>query len=117
VRTLLAFTPESYGVKVKTASSGQEALQLLTGQTPNEQFDVLICDIAMPGEDGYAVTQKVRGLSLHKGGDIPALALTAYGLAEYRVRALGAGFQGFAGKPVRPDELVDMIQGIIEQLA
>ena len=47
---------------------------------------------------------------------LPALALTAYGRAECRVRTLGAGFQGFVVKPVRPDELVDMIQGIIKQL-
>jgi len=116
VRSLLALTLESYGAKVKTASSGQEALQLLTGQIANEQFDVLICDIAMPEEDGYAVIQKVRALSLDKGGDIPALALTAYGRAEYRVRALEAGFQGFAVKPVKPDELVGMIESLIKQL-
>jgi CheY-like chemotaxis protein len=52
----------------------QEALELLTGQTPNEQFDVLICDIALPDEDGYAVIQKVRALPLAKSGDIPAVA-------------------------------------------
>jgi signal transduction histidine kinase/CheY-like chemotaxis protein len=116
VRALIAITLESYGAKVQTAASGQEELELLAGQTPNEQFDVLICDLALPDEDGYAVIQKVRALPLDKGGDIPAVALTAYGRAEYRMRALEAGFQTFAVKPVKPDELVGMIQAVIKQL-
>jgi PAS domain S-box-containing protein len=117
VRDLLTITLESFGAKVQAASSGKEALELLTGQTPNEQFDVLICDIAMPDEDGYAVLRNVRALPPEKGGDIPAIALTAHGRSEYRVRALEAGFQMYAVKPVKPDELVGMIQGIITQLA
>jgi two-component system CheB/CheR fusion protein len=116
VRTLLTLTLESYGAKVQAAESGQEALDLLNRQMPNEQFDVLICDIAMPDEDGYAVLRKVRALPPEKGGDIPAIALTAYGRAEYRVQALEAGFQSYVVKPVRPDDLVAIVQDAIKQL-
>jgi PAS domain S-box-containing protein len=116
VRTLLTLTLEHFGAKVQTASSGKEALEVLIRQTPKKQLDVLVCDIAMPEEDGYAVLRNVRTLPPEKGGDIPAIALSAHGRAEYRVRALEAGFQTYAVKPVKPDELVDIIQGVIKQL-
>jgi CheY-like chemotaxis protein len=116
VRTLLTITLESYGAKVEVASSGKEALELLTRQTPADPFDVLVCDIAMPDEDGYAVLRKVRALPPDKGGDIPAIALTAYGRPEYHKRALEAGFQTYVVKPVKPDELVEVIQGVIKLL-
>jgi CheY-like chemotaxis protein len=100
---------------VQTASSGKEALGLLIQPAPGEHFDVLICDIAMPDEDGYAVIRKVRQLPPDKGGDIPAIALTAYGRSEYRTRALEAGFQLHVVKPVKPDELAGVIQDVINQ--
>jgi CheY-like chemotaxis protein len=55
---------------------------------------------------------KARALTPEKGGDIPAIALTAYGLAEYRLRSVEAGFQMHAVKPVKLDELVEMIQDL-----
>jgi CheY-like chemotaxis protein len=116
VRTLLTITLESYGAKVRVASSGKEALELLIRQTQADAFDVLVCDIAMPDEDGYAVLRNVRALSPDKGGDIPAIALTAYGRPEYHKRALEAGFHTYVVKPVKPDELVDIIQGVIKLL-
>jgi CheY-like chemotaxis protein len=62
----------------------------------------------------YAVLRNVRALPPDKGGDIPAIALTACGRPEYHKRALEAGFQTFAVKPVKPDELVDIIQSVIK---
>jgi CheY-like chemotaxis protein/nitrogen-specific signal transduction histidine kinase len=116
VRTLLTLMLESYGAKVQAAPSGKEALDLLNRQTPDEQFDVLICDIAMPDEDGYAVLRKVRALPPENGRDIPAIALTAYGRADYRVHALEAGFQAYVVKPVKPDDLIAIVQDVIKQL-
>jgi CheY-like chemotaxis protein len=66
----------------------------------------------MPDEDGYAVMRKVRALPPEKGGNIPAVALTAYGRHAYRARSLKAGFQMHGVKPVKPDELVEMIQDL-----
>jgi CheY-like chemotaxis protein len=96
-------------------ASGQEALELLAGQTPDERFDVLLCDIAMPEEDGYTVMRKVRSLPPDKGGAIPAIALTAYGRTEDRMRALYAGFQMHIAKPVEPDELTVVILSLIKR--
>jgi CheY-like chemotaxis protein len=96
-------------------ASGEEAMELLARQTPEEQFDVLICDIGMPVEDGYAVMWKVRKQPPDKGGAIPAIALTAYGRAEDRLRALRAGFHMHITKPVEPDELAVVILSLIKR--
>jgi PAS domain S-box-containing protein len=114
VRTLLTLTLESYGAKVQAVASGREALGLLAKQPPHHRFDVLLCDIAIPDEDGYTVIRKIRELPPDKGGTIPAIALTAYGRAEYRVRALEAGFQAHIVKPATHDELVDTIQSLVK---
>jgi CheY-like chemotaxis protein len=63
----------------------------------------------MPKEDGYTVMRKVREDLPDKGSGIPAIALTAYGRAEDRLRALSADFQMPGAKPVEPDELAVVI--------
>jgi CheY-like chemotaxis protein len=69
----------------------------------------------MPDEDGYALIRKVRQLPPEAGGTIPAIALTAYGRAPERVRALEAGFQMHAVEPVEPDELVSVILSLVKR--
>jgi CheY-like chemotaxis protein len=71
--------------------------------------DVLVSDIAMPDEDGYCLIRKVRGLAAGEGGDLPAVALTAYARDEDRQRALAAGFQSHLAKPVEPADLAQAI--------
>jgi CheY-like chemotaxis protein len=66
---------------------------------------VLVSDIGMPGEDGFDLITKVRALDSNCGGDIPAIALTAYARAEDRARLLAAGFQRHVTKPVEPGAL------------
>ena len=116
VRTLLTLTLESLGAKTEAVSSAKEAVERLLRQEPRERFDVLIADIVMPQEDGYTLMRKVRALSAEKGGNIPAIALTAFGATEHRMRALETGFQTCAVKPVDPDELVVAIQGLIKAI-
>jgi CheY-like chemotaxis protein len=92
---------------VVTASTADEAVNLIaTGR-----FDVLVSDIGMPGEDGYSLIRRVRALGPANGGNIPAIALTAYARAEDRVKAVSAGFQMHVTKPVEPIELVTMVAG------
>jgi hypothetical protein len=67
--------------------------------------DVLISDIEMPGEDGYTFIRRLRALDFTKGGKTPALALTAYGRAEDRLRTLSAGYSMHVSKPIDPAEL------------
>jgi CheY-like chemotaxis protein len=82
-------------------SSPPEALAMLRSWKPH----VLVSDIEMPGEDGYSLIRKVRELAGSDGGQIPAVALTAYGRPEDRVRSLSAGYSMHVAKPVDPVEL------------
>ncbi|AEG94211.1 hybrid sensor histidine kinase/response regulator [Ramlibacter tataouinensis] len=100
-RDLLRKVLEDCGAQVQVAASAREALALFAESSP----DILVCDIGMPAEDGYALISQVRKLE----GDaprVPAIALTAFARAEDRRRALLAGFQLHLAKPVEADELV-----------
>jgi CheY-like chemotaxis protein len=74
--------------------------------------DVLVSDIGMPLEDGYSLIRKVRQLSAEQGGEIPAIALTAYARAEDRMKAIASGFQMHISKPVEPAELVTVVASL-----
>ena len=82
--------------------------------------DVLVLDIAMPDEDGYTALKKVRAMEAEQGAAadrIPAIALTAYGRSEDRLRALQAGFQMHVAKPVEPTELAIVIASLATRRA
>jgi CheY-like chemotaxis protein len=74
---------------------------------------ILLADIGMPGEDGYALIRKMRASADERLARLPAVALTAFGREEDRLRALEAGFQRHLSKPVFPDELVAVIVSIL----
>jgi CheY-like chemotaxis protein len=99
---------ESCGAEVRVAGSAAQALQTLDVWKP----DVLISDIAMPEEDGYALITKIRARSPEHGGDIPAAALTAYAKIEDRVKILAAGFQMYLSKPADPSELIAVVASL-----
>ena len=90
---------------VVTAASSQEALDRLGEQ----RFDVLLSDIGMPGEDGLSLVRRVRALGRAAGGDLPAVALTAYARPEDRDKAMRAGFQVHIAKPIDPLELFAIV--------
>lgn len=102
-----------YGTEVITAASATEAIEAITqgARSASAQLkpNILISDIAMPGVDGYSLIRKVRTLSSEQGGQIPAIALTAYASEEERTRILDAGFQMHIPKPVEPSELVAVV--------
>jgi len=107
-RDLLRAVLERCGSEVVTAGSAREALEALEKSKP----DVLVSDIGMPEEDGYALIGKVRSLSPERGGKVPAIALTAYARVEDRVRVLVAGFQVHLPKPIEPIELVAIVASL-----
>jgi CheY-like chemotaxis protein len=89
------------GAEVNTHRSTAAALAALESWWP----DVLIADIEMPGEDGLALLRKARAMARARNRRLPALALTAYGRAEDRVRILAAGFNLHLPKPADSSEL------------
>jgi PAS domain S-box-containing protein len=96
-----------YGAQVITVSTGAQALTVLADPPGGRRPDVLILDIAMPDEDGYAVLKKLRAQETERGdAEVPVIALTAYGRSEDRLRALEAGFRMYVSKPVDLTELV-----------
>ncbi len=107
-RRLLSTILEQCGVEVIARGSSAAALKALKQFQP----DILISDIGMPEEDGYALIEKVRSLEPDGGGHIPAVALTAYARAEDRLRALSAGYNIHLPKPVEPAELMAVIASL-----
>jgi two-component system CheB/CheR fusion protein len=107
---LLKFALENYGAEVLTVTSVAEALTALT-RNPN-QYDLLLSDIGMPGEDGYFLIQQVRSLDAEIGGQIPAIALTAYASDLKQQKSIEAGFQAHITKPVEPVQLALLIANL-----
>ena len=93
---------------VVTAASSAEAIAAMDRSSP----DVLLCDIGMPDEDGYALLRKVRARGPERGGQTPAVALTAYALDDDRRGALLAGFQAHLAKPADPADLTAVVAAL-----
>ena len=100
-RHVVAAHLESCRAVVLTAASAAEALEVMHRQ----HVDVLLADIAMPGEDGYALMRKLRALD-SSFATIPAAALTAFAREEDRQAAFRAGFQLHLTKPVEAGSLI-----------
>jgi nitrogen-specific signal transduction histidine kinase/CheY-like chemotaxis protein len=107
-RDVVAVFLETARASVLTAASAAEALTVLQ----NEAVDVLVADIAMPGEDGYSLIQKVRALASPAKAMIPAAALTSFTGKEDERRALQAGFQLHLGKPIESSTLVEAVASL-----
>lgn len=106
---VFGLTLRHYGATVECATSAAVAFEEVQRSLP----DVLICDIGMPDEDGFALIKRVRGLTDEQGGRVKAIALTAYAREEDRRRALASGFQRHLPKPVDPIELAAHIAEVV----
>lgn len=102
---MLSVMLEERQAEVQAASSTEEAMEMLEWYQPH----VVVVDLAMPGEDGYSLIQRIRRHEQLVRRTIPAVALTAQVRVEDRARALSAGFNMFVPKPVEVDELITAI--------
>lgn len=109
-REMLSVVLESCEAEVRTAASAAEGLDVLDAWSP----DLLVSDIGMPREDGYEFIKRVRARGPERGGNVPAVALTAYARYEDRMRALASGFQMHVAKPVEPAELLMVVHSLLE---
>lgn len=91
---------------VYVARDAAAGLRLVIERRP----DVLISDIAMPEEDGYALIRKIRALDRDRGGEVPAVALTAFASIEDRQKALLTGYTAYLAKPLDPADLLVVVE-------
>jgi PAS domain S-box-containing protein len=109
-RELLTVLLTEYGATVLTVSSAAEVLANLESFKP----DVLVSDIGMPEVDGYTLIQQIRTLTPEKGGQIPAIALTAYARVDDYQRAITSGYQQHVTKPLEPEELIQAVVALAQ---
>lgn len=107
-RVLLMTVLTESGAQVNTVATAADALKSLQ----QNETDLLLSDIEMPGEDGYSLIRKLRESEKWQQRGIPAIALTAHARATDRLQALSAGFQLHMPKPVEPAELIVAIANL-----
>jgi CheY-like chemotaxis protein len=115
---VIATALQQFGAEVIPAASVRDALQHFSpgsSRTDGSSVlpDLLVSDIGLPEEDGYTLIQKVRNLPPEAGGNIPAIALTAYARVEDYHRSLAAGYHRHLSKPVNLQQLVSAIAQLI----
>ena len=111
-RDLLALVVGQNGADVQVAGSARDALRILSAH----EIDMLVSDIAMPEMDGYAFIETVRRQEAERpGGRLRAVAVTAHMGREVRDRAIAAGFDAHAVKPVNPEQLVVLLTTLRRQ--
>ena len=106
---LAQFLLEKHGFMVRKAGSGPECLTAMTEELP----DIVLMDIQLPGEDGLAVTRKIR--SDPRMARVVIVALTAHAMAGDREKILGAGCDGYIPKPVDPQGLAGEVARYLQQ--
>ena len=107
-RHLLRTMLEAHGARVLTANSVDEARAALAGEIP----DVLVTDLAMPGEDGFSLLDYCRHHDDARLQSLPIMALTAYGTQQAQDRVLAAGFDAYLAKPVDPAEVGRLVRDL-----
>jgi two-component system, chemotaxis family, CheB/CheR fusion protein len=107
---LMRFILEKVGAAVTLVNSAQAAIAAL--RSSPGKYDVLLADIGMPEEDGFALIHQVRTLDQELGGQIPAAAITAYANDQERQLALNAGFQRHLAKPVDSNQLIWLVANL-----
>jgi CheY-like chemotaxis protein len=112
--TLTGYLLSQWGADVKVVISASDALEVFERY---EEWppDILISDIQMPAIDGYGLMRRVRKMDPDRGGNTPAIALTAYTRVEDRIRALVAGFQIHIAKPFDPVELLTVVESVVNR--
>lgn len=111
-REFVAFVLEQAGAEVTAATTAGEGFAMLTQSQP----DVLLSDIGMPDMDGYTLMRQVRMLPPERGGNVLAIALTAYAGDFNQQQALQAGFQQHLAKPIEPAALIRVIANLTKRL-
>ena len=110
-REMLKVLFEQFNLEMTAVASAAEAIEAIEQNVP----DILISDIGMPDEDGYALIRKIRQLPPEKGGLVPAIALTGYASRKDHDLALKDGYQKHISKPIDIDKLISLVKDLLNQ--
>jgi len=108
-RELMQSLLESCHARVVTAPTAVSALERFKAHPPQ----VLVSDVGMPGEDGLWLIRQIRALPPERGGNVPAVAVTAYAGLRDRTRVLMEGFTTHLSKPTEPQELLAAVAAVV----
>ena len=100
---------EKRGHDVWVASDGREVLEAVE----HHAFDLILMDVQMPEIDGFEATAAIRAIEIGTGEHIPIIAMTAEAMKGDRERCLAAGMDGYASKPIQPNELFETIDAVM----
>ncbi len=112
-REVLHLFLEQSGATVESVESAAKALEIL--EKSENDFDIIVSDLAMPTEDGYSLLSRVRSLPSGKKSTIPAMALSAFSAKENKEKAFLCGFQKYHTKPFEPDLLINEIISLVKK--
>jgi len=104
---LMVYLLEAFGHQTVEAQNGELGLELAQRET----FDLILCDIQLPGLDGYAIAKKLKEHPALKR--TPLVAVTALAMVGDRDKVLGAGFDGYLPKPIMPETFVSQVEAFL----
>jgi two-component system cell cycle response regulator len=103
---LMTYLLRAFGHATEAARDGRKGVEMAV----RGGFDAIVCDIQLPGLDGFEVARAIRE---HGGPPIPLLAVTAFAQVGDRERALAAGFDGYISKPIEPETFVQQVEAFL----
>ncbi len=106
-KTLIVYLLEYFGHQVHTVATGEEGVEVALRET----FDLIICDIHLPGIDGYQVAHRLKSNSLWR--PVPLIAVTALAMVGDRDKVLESGFEGHLSKPITPQSFTRQIESFL----
>ncbi|HOO12593.1 MAG TPA: response regulator [Bacillota bacterium] len=104
---LITYILKAFNYTVLTATNGSEGIELAHSQ----RVDLIICDVHLPGMDGYQVARRLKGHPVL--GNIPLVAVTALAMMGDRERVLAAGFDSYISKPIIPEKFIKQIEEVM----
>jgi CheY-like chemotaxis protein len=104
---LIVYLLQAFGHTPLEATDGETGLELVRRETP----DLVLCDIHLPGIDGFAVAQALKAVPAYSA--MPLVAVTALAMVGDRDRILSAGFDGYITKPITPETFIGQVEAFL----